>query len=322
MKRLPFLTPSQRRALLVLEWVLLLGLVGATMRKSGNTSGTKSADKVSPLTMQQNAGKYVSPDRQGKGSSSLPQEPQPASFPFDPNTADSTTLLRLGLSPWQVRSIYRFRAKHGRYHEAEDFMRLPGLTNEQWERLGPQIRIAQKFRYVEPKPRARFRQSAEPSLPSERNAKETAMQSDVSGRRDSFPRQEKLSPGETIDVNTADTSLLKMIPGIASKRAARIVAYRNALGGFVTAEQAMEATQMPDSVLRYMIVAPQPVRKINVNRLSVQRLMNHPYISFYQARDIVEHRRNKGELHNVEELSHLGSFRPSDVDRLRPYVEF
>ena len=79
---------------------------------------------------------------------------------------------------------------------------------------------------------------------------------------------------------------------------------------------------MPDSVLRYMIVSPQPVRKSNVNRLSVQRLMNHPYISFYQARDIVEHRRNKGELHNVEELSHLGSFRPSDVDRLRPYVEF
>ena len=26
-------------------------------------------------------------------------------FPFDPNTADSTQLLRLGLQPWQVRNI-------------------------------------------------------------------------------------------------------------------------------------------------------------------------------------------------------------------------
>ena len=25
---------------------------------------------------------------------------------FDPNTADSTTLLKLGLRPWQVRNIY------------------------------------------------------------------------------------------------------------------------------------------------------------------------------------------------------------------------
>ena len=31
-------------------------------------------------------------------------------FAFDPNTADSTQLLRLGLQPWQGRSIYGYRA--------------------------------------------------------------------------------------------------------------------------------------------------------------------------------------------------------------------
>lgn len=34
MKRLPFLTPAQRRALLVLEWVLLLGIIGVAVWKS------------------------------------------------------------------------------------------------------------------------------------------------------------------------------------------------------------------------------------------------------------------------------------------------
>ena len=34
-------------------------------------------------------------------------------FAFDPNTADSTALLRLGLRPWQVRAIYRYRARGG-----------------------------------------------------------------------------------------------------------------------------------------------------------------------------------------------------------------
>ena len=141
-------------------------------------------------------------------------------------------------------------------------------------------------------------------------------------KRDSFPRQEKIKLGQTIDINTADTTQLKMIPGIASKRAAKIVAYRNKLGGFVSAEQAMEATEMPDSVLKYMTVSSQPVQRINVNKLSVQRLMNHPYLNFYQAKAINEYRRNKGELHSIEEMSRLEGFKPTDLDRLRPYIAF
>ena len=39
---------------------------------------------------------------------------------FDPNTADSTLLLSLGLQPWQVKSIYRYRAKGGIYRQASD----------------------------------------------------------------------------------------------------------------------------------------------------------------------------------------------------------
>ena len=35
-----------------------------------------------------------------------------------------------------------------------------------------------------------------------------------------------------------------------------------------------------------------------------------------------EQRRDKGELHSLEELSRLEGFKPTDIDRLRPYVEF
>ena len=34
-------------------------------------------------------------------------------FPFDPNTADSSQLRRLGLQSWQIRNIYKFRASGG-----------------------------------------------------------------------------------------------------------------------------------------------------------------------------------------------------------------
>ena len=56
------------------------------------------------------------------------QGQQVESFVFDPNTADSIQLLRLGLRPWQVRNIYKYRSKGGIYRTKADFARLYGLT--------------------------------------------------------------------------------------------------------------------------------------------------------------------------------------------------
>ena len=318
MKRLPTLTNAQRRALLVIEWVLLIGIIGFAVWKKTIAPQSSQTSSSSPLK-EENI-KQTLPLREGRVGLSFPAEPSFESFPFDPNTADSTTLLRLGLSPWQVRSIYRYRAKHGRYHKPDDFMRVPGMTNEQWDRLRPYVRIATEFQYVAP--------SASPEEERLEGLRSLALEMEDSAYQDSISRGDtavhspKLSPGQTIDINRADTTQLKKIPGIASKRAARIVAYRRSLGGFVSVEQAMEAIEMPDSVLKYMALSPVEVTRINVNKLSVQQLMKHPYLNFYQAKAINEHRRNKGDLHSFDELSHLEGFRPTDLDRLRPYISF
>ena len=305
MKRLPTFTQSQRRALLVIEWVLLIGIIAFSI--------WKAIPSDSPVK-EENEEQKTSPLR-GGWVGEVPKEQPFETFPFDPNTADSTTLLRLGLSPWQVRSIYRYRAKHGRYHKPDDFKRLPGLTNEQWDRLMPQIRISTEFQYVESK------QSYQESV-DEMEGIEEKLGMSYAALRDTSYHQVKIRPGQTIDINTADTSQLKKIPGIASKRAARIVAYRRSLGGFVNVEQAMEAIELPDSVMKYMTVSALPVQKINVNKLSVQQMMKHPYLNFYQAKAINEYRQNKGDLHTFEELSRLEGFRQTDIERLRPYIIF
>ena len=320
MKRLPFLTSAQRRALLIVEWLLLIGIIGYSLWRTKTPEATKVevAERREWHSAPVKSFTYAEKER--------PVE----TFPFDPNTADSTTLLRLGLSPWQVRSIYRYRAKLGRYHTPEDFMRLPNMTVEQWERLKDFIRIAPQFRYVEPPSHKSYRRERSEKITyATESAERDTAKANLSPRgsqesAENHVRREavKLSPGQTIDINSADTTQLKLIPGIASKRAARIVAYRKSLGGFVSVEQAMEAIEMPDSVLHYMTVTPVELAKLNVNRLSVQQLMKHPYLNFYQAKAIFEHRRNKGNLQSIEDLKHLDAFRPSDIDRLQPYIEF
>ena len=319
MKRLPTLSKSQRRGLLLLEWLLLIGFACWFSRR-----WMKSTEAVL-VEVRQRAWNNAP----AKPFTFAEQERAVEVFPFDPNTADSTTLLRLGLSPWQVRAIYRYRAKLGRYSTPEDFMNVPNLTNEQWLRLKDYIRIDERYRYVMPESsrrpfrRGRVEEPLEPKASaSEPQVSTPEPQVSLSEPTDLASPRLKLQPGETVDVNTADTSLLKMIPGIASRRAARIVAYRQELGGFVNVEQAMEAIEMPDSVLHYMTITPVEVRRINVNRQSVRQLMRHPYLSFYQAKAIFEHRKNKGELKDINDLRQLEGFRPTDIDRLRPYLSF
>lgn len=70
------------------------------------------------------------------------------SFPFDPNEADSSQLLRLGLTPAQVRSIYRHRAKGYVYSTPEDFARTPFMTKGQWAHLKPLINIGDQYRLL------------------------------------------------------------------------------------------------------------------------------------------------------------------------------
>ena len=239
-------------------------------------------------------------------------------FSFDPNTADSTTLLRLGLAPWQVRAIYKYRAKHGRYHTPEDFKRLPGMTYELWERLGPQVRIARQFQYIDEAEKHSSYANGASSL------SEKSERASVPQNKDSVSeRPRKFESIIQVDINTADTTELMRSPGIGSYRSNKIVEYRRKLGGFIHADQVMEACEMPDDILQWVRVKTDvSVRKVNVNKLSLQRLMNHPYISFYQARAIVEFRKAQGDLKGIEDLKGLEGFTPLKIEKLQPYLEF
>lgn len=230
----------------------------------------------------------------------------PETFPFDPNTADSTTLLRLGLSPWQVRSVYRYRAKGGRYHRKEDFKRVPGMTPEVWERLAKVMTIGEAYRYYH-------------------EQKDTTRQ--VGGervQRDSlpYPQQEKYQEVVQLDINTVDSNALKMIPGIASVRARRILRYRDELGGFVSLDQLSEIEGLPEGIEQWFKVETGIIRPLRINTLRVGALSRHPYVSFQQARDIDQYRRRKGKIRDLRELRLIESFTEADFQRLEPYVQY
>lgn len=233
-------------------------------------------------------------------------------FPFDPNTADSTQLLRLGLAPWQVRSIYRYRAKGGIFRQPSDFARLYGLTRKQYRELRPYIRISPDYLpaadYYAPRRTGNNARSVDSSA--------------TKAPRYTYTARHKLRPGEHIAINSADTTQLQKIPGIGSAYARMIIRYRERLGGFTTMAQVLESGPVPESALRYITIDATQVRKLNINKLSLNQLRRHPYINFYQAKAICEYRRLHGPLHSLEELRFSPDFPPAQIERLQPYVTF
>jgi competence ComEA-like helix-hairpin-helix protein len=141
-----------------------------------------------------------------------------------------------------------------------------------------------------------------------------------------YPQTEKLQAGTVIDINASDTTELMKIPGIGSSFAKRIVGYRNVLGGFYRIEQLQEVYGMYEElyakITPYLGVNTDSIRLIAVNSASIEKLKAHPYINFYQAKAIVETKKKKGKVENINELSLLEEFTSEDMERIRHYLDF
>ncbi len=234
--------------------------------------------------------------RKGKdGYQSRPVE----TFAFDPNHCDSLTFLRLGLRPWQAHNALQYRRKGGVWRSAEHFSKLYGLDAEDYQRLAPYIRIESS---VASAPR---HDAAHPATPTRQ-----------------YP--EKYTPGSvTLDLNECDTSQLRCIPEIGSYRARHIVQYRQQLGGFVSTSQLSEIQGLPPGISSWFTIDKDlEPEKLNLNSATFQQLARHPYISYEQAREVMNYRKRYGKLKSIEDLRLSPHFSSSDFQRLRPYLEF
>lgn len=133
----------------------------------------------------------------------------------------------------------------------------------------------------------------------------------------------KSRPAEPVDLNRADTTALKLLPGIGSYYARRIVEYRDRLGGYIRPEQILEMDVLPDSLIQWFTVTDTiPFRRIKVNSDALATMRNHPYMNFYQARAITDLRKSIGIIKNSARLTLLEEFTEQDLVRLSPYLDF
>jgi competence ComEA-like helix-hairpin-helix protein len=216
-------------------------------------------------------------------------------FPFDPNTATAEEWLKLGVRPKTVQTILNYRNKGGKFKKPEDLLKLYGLPKEQAAALMPYVTIAPT-------------ETGKPFY-----------------KRDSFSARPAYTKNITpVDINQSDTTAWIALPGIGSKLAARIINFREKLGGFYSINQVAETYALPDSTFQKirprLILTEANVKKININNTSADELKTHPYIRWNFANAIVQYRNQHGEYQSVDDLLRIAILNATWLDKVRPYL--
>lgn len=216
-------------------------------------------------------------------------------FYFDPNTASAADWKRLGLRDKTISTIQNYLSKGGHFYKPEDISKIWGLHEDEVQRLLPYVQIAAKENNY-------AKQTYEPK---------------------SFDKP-KYAPS-VIDINTADTTALIVLPGIGSKLALRIVNFRDKLGGFYKAEQVGETYGLPDSTFQKiktrLTVSNAAIKQFNINTATVEELKVHPYIKYNLANAIVQYRTQHGSFASVTDIKQIMLVTEEIYSKAAPYLK-
>jgi DNA uptake protein ComE-like DNA-binding protein len=236
-------------------------------------------------------------DRPGKRAESYIPKTGPQSselFEFDPNTISEADWLRLGISGKTASAIRKYLQAGGKFKKPEDLAKIYTLSESDYQRIAPYIRI-----------------SGESSGP----LKKDSVSRDSRYTKKAIPM---------VELNSADSTLLIELPGIGGVFAARIIKYRNRLGGFVSTDQLSEVYGMDQQRLQairpYISIDTTHLVKIDINQASFKELLRHPYLEYYLVKAIADYRQKNKGFRDIRELRNIGLFYDELYAKIRPYL--
>jgi len=212
----------------------------------------------------------------------------PKMFDFDPNTVTQTELLQLGLSKKVAASWINWRNKGAVFYKKEKVKKVYGLKEADYNRLEPYIVIQRNFPNADEIPKSYEQRAIK------------------------------------IDVNTATAEEFIALKGIGEKTAARIVKFRNALGGFTSIKQVSETWGLPKETFYNLqpqfSITKNDIQTLNINTATPKELSKHPYLNWKQANAIVNYRTQNGNFEQVKDLKNIVVIDGILYDKIESYL--
>jgi len=139
------------------------------------------------------------------------------------------------------------------------------------------------------------------------------------------PEQKNEAHYDTLDINSADSSSLVLLPAIGPVFASRIIKYREMLGGYNSLSQLFEVYGFDSSrfatVSPYLFVNNTGIHQICVNTDDFRTVLHHPYISYEMTKMFFNNKR-KEKYANWDDFKNRNNLPDSLSIQLKPYLKF
>jgi competence ComEA-like helix-hairpin-helix protein len=205
---------------------------------------------------------------------------------------------RLGLSSKQAASLLRYRDKYG-FYSIEQMRRIRVLPAALLNLISDSLLFA--------------------AHSNEDNKSATAKEARGIYDQKNVSHQ-KINK---LDLNAATTGMLVALPGLGEYTAAKIIAYRERLGGFLSLDQLQEIQGLKPETLEKVLpflTLEQAVKHISINVVTYETLKQHPYLTWNQANSIIKMRKQRGQFKDLEELKESVLIDDETYKKLLPYV--
>jgi competence protein ComEA len=206
---------------------------------------------------------------------------------FDINYARAKDLRRMGFSKLFISKWFDTKQEIGFIKSAEDFRKLTILSKTEKEAVLPYLDFS---RYE---------------------------------KHQNYASNKRPKAVLFININQADSTELKALPGIGNRLSKRIHKFRNNLGGFYNTEQLMEVYGIDSQLytkITPLVFTDQNLGQISVNSSAIKRLQSHPYIDYKKAKAIVRYREMHGRFKILEDLLNVYLLDTTWFNNIEPYL--
>jgi DNA uptake protein ComE-like DNA-binding protein len=225
--------------------------------------------------------------------------------PFDPNQASEAQLEELGIAKWMAKRIINYRTKGGQFRKKEDLQRIYDFPTDLYAKLEPYITLPEKSA------NGGFTSFPKTEINPEFKTSTTVL------------NKESFKP-VAFDLNRADTNDLKKLKGIGSKLSARIIKYRDMVGGFYSENQVKEVFGLDsivvDEILKFATIKNPSLKKIKINEVTAEEF-KHLYIRPYVAKSVIAYRQQHGNFTSKKDFEPIKLLDAKTLDKIFPYFE-
>ena len=129
-----------------------------------------------------------------------------------------------------------------------------------------------------------------------------------------------------INLNKCDSVSLVALPGIGPVLSARIIRYRNLLGGYADVSQLKEVYGLPeetyDLIASRLMADAADINKIKVNKAEYRQLLRLPYFERYDVTSILRYRELHGKIGSCDELVDNKILTSEKAEKVKWYLDF